>query len=238
MASILDIATDAAAEVSLPPPSGLFSASSDATNTKLLRMITRTCRQLANVHDWTALRREHTFATVAQAEQTNAWPSDGDFRRFVRGSIWNRTTTWQVMGPLSVDDWQAHQAQVTSRVHDAFIIRDGAFLMEPVPPAGETIAYEYVSKAVGTNAAADTYRLAFAADDDIPLIDDDELITLGVVWRLRASEGLDYSEEVREYDHRVATLRANDGGQRVINMIPSKIIRPRAPAVPDTIDGL
>lgn len=238
MASILSIAQDAAAEVSLAEPAGLFSASNDATPKKLLRMITRTCRQLANVHDWTALRREHVFTTVAQAEQTNAWPSDADFRRFVPETIWNRTTTWQVQGPLSAAEWQAHQAQNTARVFDAFMIRDGKFLMEPAPPAGETIAYEYVSKAIGTDSGGTTYRLAFAADTDVPLIEDDELITLGVVWRMRASEGLDYSEEVREYDHRVATLRSNDGGQRVVNMAPRAIFKPSAPLMPDTIEGL
>lgn len=236
MATVLAIAQKAARRLRLAQPSGLFSSSSDQTPAALLEELERTCRQLANEHDWQELKREHTFSTVAQAEQTNAWPSDDDVRRFVPGSMWNRTTTWPVHGPLTAREWQAYQAQTTTRVDDAFYIRGDKFYMHPIPAAGETIAYEYVSSALGLATDGTTYRLdGFSVDTDTPLIEDVELMVLGVVWRMKASEGLDYGEEHREYHTRLSKLQANDGGQRVTDIAGPPDDWPYPPLTPETI---
>jgi len=201
----------------------------------MLRAITRTCRQLATRFDWQKLRAEHTFTTAAAAAQTASTPLPTDFLRFVPDSMYNRTTRFRVTGPLTPDEWQGHQAALVTRVYDAFTLRGNIFLMAPTPAAGETIAYEYITKNIGTDTTLATARSAFTVDTDVPYLDD-ELITLGVIWRYRKAEGQDYSEEYREFELRLNDLIKMDGGRRMVDMGGGSHDRiPVPPRVPDTL---
>ena len=223
MATALALVQFAADELSLARPTNISDTSSDNTAQKLVRHFTRTCRQLSAEYDWSRLRREKTITTTATEEQVSALPTD--FLRFVPESMWNRSKRTKVNGPLPPDDWQARKATLVTGTYNNFIIRNNSFLMQPVPGAGQTIAFEYITKYVGINAAATTELLDFTADTDTTYFDD-ELILLGVVWRYRKAEGLDYSEEFREYGMRRANLIKMDGGRRIVDMNTMKQDRP------------
>lgn len=223
MTTVLSLVTDAADELSLARPTDIADTTDDNTSQKLIRHLTRTCRQLSAEYDWSRLRREKTFTTVAAAEQTDAIPSD--FQRFVKDTMWNRTTRTKVQGPIQASDWQIRQAQASTGPFQNFNIRGSAFLMTPTPTAGWTIAYEYITKYIGLAVDGTTERLTFTADDDTTYFDD-ELVILGTVWRYRKAEGLDYSEEFREYQLRRANLIKMDGGRRTLDMNNSQIEGP------------
>lgn len=217
MTTILALAQDAATELSLSAPGTLFGDSVTDEGTKLLRHLTRTCRSLAARYDWQKLRREHTFTTVATEAQTSATPIPTDFGRFIEGTIWNRTTTWAIEGPLSPDQYQAEKAANVTRVQPAFMIRNGIWLFTPTPSAGETIAYEYMTKAIGTDTLLATARTAFTDDTDETYFDD-ELIVLGTVWRYRKAEGFDYAEDYREFELHLYNAFKMDGGRQKLVM--------------------
>lgn len=238
MTSILTIAQDACDELSLATPSTLIDNDVDDTARKMLRMITRTCRQLAARYDWQSLRREHTFTTVATADQAASVPIPTDFLRFVPDSMFNRDKTWRVVGPLSGAEWQAHQATLTTRVFPSYSMRGGTILMAPTPAAGETVAYEYITKYIGTDTTGVTDRTSFTVDTDLVTLDD-ELVMLGVIWRYRKAEGQDYAEEFREYELRINDLIKIQEGRKLYDMSsggPERV--PMAPRVPDTLTGL
>lgn len=236
MASILSLATDAADELSLARPSNLVDNSSDDTAAKLLRHLTRTCRQLATRYDWQVLRREKTFTTVALADQTTASWKPTDFLRFVPDSFYNRTKRYRVIGPLTSEEWQGHQATLMTRVYDAFALRGNALLLAPTPAAGQSMAYEYITKYVGTDSTEATGRTSFTADTDLAYLDD-ELLILGMVWRYRQAEGQDYAEPYREFEMRLNDLiKMDQGRSRVLDMSGSDNDRvPVPPRVPDTL---
>lgn len=231
--SVLTLAVAAADELSLDQPDTLFGDSVTNTGQKLLRHLVRTCRSLAGRYDWSKLRREHTFTTVATQAQTSATPIPTDFLRFIEGTVWNRSTTWAVEGPLPPDQWQAEQAANVTRTQSAFMIRNGLWLMTPTPAAGETIAYEYVTKYIGESSGASPLAM-FTADTDTTYLDD-ELVTLGVVWRYRKAEGTDYSEEFREYEMRLYDVMKMDGGRSRFSLSGRETTVPTAPLVPDRL---
>lgn len=234
MASILDLATDAADELSLARIDALVENANDNTAQKLLRHLTRTLRQLAARHDWQRLRREKTFTTVAVADQSASTPIPTDFLRFVPDTMFNRTKRYRV-DKLSPSEYQAHQASLVTRVYDAYVQRGNALLFAPVPTAGQTIAYEYITKNIGTDTTGVTERSGFTVDTDLAFLDD-ELIILGIVWRYRKAEGQDYSEDFREFELRLNDLIKMDGGRRVIDMGGGGMDRiPVAPRTPDTL---
>lgn len=219
MSTVLELVQAAADELSLARPSDVADTTDDNTAQKLIRHLTRTCKQLSSEYDWARLRRERTFTTSATAEQTGAVPAD--FQRFVKDTTWNRTTRSRILGPIPISEWQARQAIGVTGPYSNFIIRGTSFLIAPTPSAGWTVAYEYITKYIGVASDGTTERLTFTADDDATYFDD-ELIILGTVWRYRKAEGLDYSEEFREYQMRRANFIKMDGGRRTLDMNDSE----------------
>lgn len=235
--SVLELVQAATDELSLEQPSTVIGNTDSNAAQKLLRHLTRAVRSLAGRHDWQILRREKTFTTVAAAAQTDT-PIPTDLLRMVERSVWNRTTTWRVQGPLTPEEYQARLAQTNTGIFDSFIIRNNTFLIHPTPSAGETIAYEYITNYVGTDSAGSTERATFSADTDLPYFDD-ELLILHLVWRYRKAEGQDYSEEFREAEMRFHDIVKMDGSRRRLDMSGDKVsFEPKAPFVPDTLIGL
>lgn len=212
MASIILLAEDIADELSIGRPSVLIG--DDGDGAKILRFMRRTCRLLAK-RDWEFLKKEQTFTTVAAESQTSAIPTD--FKRFVNGTFWNRTTRRPVVGPLSSSEWAYYKANVNAGVRDQFRQAGGEIQIYPAPPAGQTIAYEYIKNTICTASDGVTEKSDFETDADIPIFDD-ELVILGVVWRYKKSAGGDYAEEFREFVLRLEDEFKNDGGSDIINM--------------------
>lgn len=215
MSTILELCQSAADELSTIRPSSVGPTALDPTAQKLFRHLTRTCRQLAARYDWQILRREKTFTTSGVALQSGAIPSD--FLRFVKGTMFNRTRRTRVLGPLTPAEWQNIQATVYTSVYDQFIQRGNAVLLTGTLAAGQTIAFEYISKNIGLATDGTTERSAFTDDADTTYFDD-ELVISGTVWRYLKAEGRDYSEEYREHELRFADLTKMDGGRRRLDM--------------------
>ena len=231
MTDILSLGRDVATELLISSPAGLVAETDNHEAQAILRHMTRTCRQLAARHDWARLRRETTFLTVSAV---NTLPSD--MLRLVQETMFNRTSNTRVTGPLTPEEWQQRQASLTTNVYDEFYIRGSSLLITPTPPAGETIAYEYITKYIAVASDTTTERMAFTDDGDEPYFDD-ELVILGTVWRYRKAEGTDYAEEKLEYEMRVADLIKMDGGRRILNMNGGSAIEryPYPPRVPETL---
>jgi hypothetical protein len=170
--------------------------------------------ELADAYDWQKLRRQHLFNTVATAAQSSAVPAD--WNRFISNSFFNRSTRRSMIGPITPQQWQAIQAQPQlNRVFLAFVERDGQFLVTPAPGAGQQIAYEYVSKYWARSAAL-VPQEEFLADTDGTYLDE-KLITLGIRWRWKAANGLDYGEDFKTYQVERNQKMARDGGNTEIN---------------------
>ncbi len=211
--SLLTIIQRVCRLVSLPVPSTVVD-SSDLVIQQLYALANEEGEELADAYDWQKLRRQHLFNTVATAAQSSAVPAD--WNRFISNSFFNRSTRRSMIGPITPQQWQAIQAQPQlNRVFLAFIERDGQFLVTPSPSAGQQIAYEYVSKYWARSAAL-VPQEEFLADTDGTYLDE-KLITLGVRWRWKAANGLDYAEDYRTYQTERNQKMARDGGNTEIN---------------------
>jgi hypothetical protein len=189
--------------------------SSDTQVRQLFGLAQQEGIELSRRGPWQRLTKEKTITATATETQSGAIPDD--FERMIEGTFWNRTQDRRVVGPLSPQKWQMLQTGLYSLVWDAFRIRGSAILMSPIPQAGDSLAYEYVSTNWCTNAAGTVERAAWASDDDAALLDE-ELMTIGVVWRFRKAKGLDYSEEFRSYELMVARKLANDGAMGILDL--------------------
>jgi len=62
-----------------------------------------------------------------------------------------------------------------------------------------------------------TDQSAWAADTDVGLLDEN-LMQMGIVWRFKKKNGLDYSEDFRIYEQKLANETARVGGKKVLDM--------------------
>jgi hypothetical protein len=214
MTSVLEICQDAADELSVIRPKVVGPDAIDPTAQKLFRHLVRTCRQVAGRRDWQILRREHTFVTSGSEAQTGAIPDD--FLRFVPNTMVNRTKRTRVLGPLTPGEWQQITATVYTSPYEKFIQRGNAVLFTGSHAAGQTIAYEYITKAIGLSEDGTEEREIFTSGSDAAYFDD-ELLISGIVWRYKKAAGDDYSEEFREHEQRFAAVAKMDGGRRKLD---------------------
>jgi hypothetical protein len=228
--SLITIVQNAADRLSLPRPPAVV-LSSDQTVVQLLGLAQQEGKELARLGAWQALLAEHTFPTLAQEAQSNAIPADFDW--IVPDTAFNRTARRRLAGPLTAAEWQLAKATVTL-VNPAFRLRGNVMLIAPAPPPGETVAYEYVSRN-WCRASGGTPRAAWGADSDTAVIDE-ELHTLGIVWRFKKSKGFDYAEDFTTYQVQTRQALNRDGARpRISTDGASRERMPVAPQVPETL---
>jgi hypothetical protein len=206
-------------------PSTIVS-NADPTAVQLLALANRTGRTLANDLRWQVLLSTYTFATVAS---TANYSLPSDFGRFANLTQWDRTNDNPVRGPVTAMEWEYLQSSgfgASSIFDKVFRIAGNYFAIYPTPDTSdETIAFQYYSKNWITN------KTAFSADDDTALIDED-LIILGTKWRWLQAKGDSFENEKLEYQQRLDSLQAGDGGRDVIRF-GSRFVENGAGNIPD-----
>ena len=222
--TIKTMVQDAASRMGLPEPDSVVG-NPEITAQRLLKMFQNAGMDLVRRHQWQALLQEHAFTTVAAETQTGT-PIPADFDRFVDESIYNRTKTRRVLGPMTAREWQSNQALTAAPVTDMFRIRGGAFLYYPAPTSGDTVAYEYVSRFwIDTALDGSGDASVFGADADVILLDE-EMVTQDAIWRYRRSTGQSYAEDHRDAQFTILNRIAADGGKKTLDLGVSKPLGP------------
>jgi hypothetical protein len=229
--TLLTIVQSAADRLGLTRPSTVIS-SPDENAKILLGLAQEEGKALADRHTWQALQTEYTFST---ANGTASYALPSGFDGIIKDTVFNRTQRRRMQGDLSPSQWQETQASLVTMVNPAFRIRGNLFYISPTPTAAETVAYEYISKN-WCQSAGSVGQSAWVADTDTGILDE-ELMTLGVVWRFKASKGLDYAESMSNYEIEVAKAIFKDGARVTIDTSCSERDRvPHAPTVPETLN--
>lgn len=226
--SLLTLVRDASARLGLTRPTTAY-ASADQNTIQLVALAQEEGKALSRRFNWQVLTKEKTFTSVAAETQTGAVPDD--FDRFVNDTFFNRSEKRKVDGPLTPQQWQFHKSVVATTIIDAYRQRGDDILITPIPAAGQTMAYEYVSKN-WCESSGGTEQAAWAADTDTGILSE-ELMTLGVMWRWKKAKGLEYAEDFRTYEMEVANAMTKDGGKPKLNIGTLNTAMARYPYIPD-----
>ena len=226
--SLLTLVQAACDRLGIPMPGAVMS-SGDDTIRVMRALATQEGRELARRVAWQNLTKEHSFTTFAMEAQPGAIPAD--FDRFINETAWNYTQNRSLIGPVDPQQWQQLKASLVGPPWLHFRQRGNAFLIIPNPPAGENIRFEYVSRFwvdTSDNVNADAWK----KDTNVALIDE-ELITLGIIWRWLKRNRLPYNDELQEYQVQVNQAIGRDGGKRTVSMGGQYDPAPRVPSIQD-----
>lgn len=120
----------------------------------------------------------------------------------------------------------------TGGISSAIITTPGVYTVAPSNPVAQ-----FSTSGSGINA---TFTMTFAgqtqsdwvADADTGIIDED-LIELGVIWRILRRVGMAYDEEKDEYQRRLDMAIARDGGTATLDLAPSMFMLGGYDNIPD-----
>jgi hypothetical protein len=214
--SLLTMLGPVAVRLGLTKPTAIVSNLQDEV-IQLLEIANEEGRELAARYSWQALTRETTFTTVATESQGVITTIAGaDFDHIVNESFWNRTQRRPVPGPLTNSAWQQLKAQQVVGPWVQFRIRGSEILFIPAPAAGQTCAFEWISKNWCVNVAGTPKYSSWTNDDDTGLLDE-RVMALGVIWRWKQIKGFEYAEDFAKYERAVADLMVRDGGKPRLN---------------------
>jgi hypothetical protein len=228
--SLLTITQNAADRLGLPRPSTVVTAS-DENARFLLGVAQEEGKALYDRHTWQVFQTEYTFPTV---NGTASYALPDGFDQLLKDTVFNRTSRRRMVGDLSPAQWQETQASLVTMVNPAFRIRGDLFYISPTPTSAETIAFEYMSNNWCRSSSL-VGQSAWAADTDTGILNE-ELMTLGVIWRFKSKKGLDYAEDMANYEIAVNKAIFKDGARVTIDTSNCERDRiPRAPQVPETL---
>lgn len=212
--TVLTICQDAAPRVGLEAPTTLFTGA-DQTGQQMLALAQEELNDLMR-YEWQCLRREATFTTLATEDQGAITTIAPNLKKIINDTIWNRALRRPVFGPLAPQRWQQQKAMSMQGPWNQFMIRNDRLLMIPAPAAGQACYFEYVTKAGVTDSVGNS-KTRFTSDLDTVQLDE-ELVTLGVIWRFKAHKGFDYEEDKRKYDSLLMDAKAADGAADVLSL--------------------
>jgi hypothetical protein len=219
--ALLDIVKSVALKVGVTVPT-VAVTSIDQNIQQIIGFVNEDGQELAARYSWQELTKEATFTTVATESQGTIQAKTGaDFAFVLNETMWDRSTRRPVFGPKVPAEWQQLKAQYMTGPWSQYRIRGNQVLFIPVPAAGHTIYFEWVSKywATTTGGLLGT-QSTLAADTDIASLDE-RLITLGAVWRYKQTKRLAYDEDFDKAEAAIADAMGRNASKPTLNMAGS-----------------
>lgn len=202
--TLLTVAQRVADEVGLPRPSAVATGT-DQLSRQMFALANAVLEELGEIN-WPVLEIPYQFNTVAGQSQ---YALPNDFDREVSDTAYLSTLYYELRGSLTPAEWHRRRSGLpsyTGRYRYRTFGNPLKINITPVPQTVETVTLEYVT----TNYAKDTNGVAiplYSADNDVSLMPE-ELVRMGLKWRIKHAKGLDYSEDYNKYERTRKTLFA------------------------------
>lgn len=159
--------------------------------------------------------------TLTFTQDTFDLPSD--WKRDIEQTQWDRRFQWRLIGPDSPQTDQWHRSGIVTIGPRRRFRRRGYPLrlrIWPPPSASSdypgTLVYEYIGKSWAESAAG-VRQTSFAADDDVHVFQEDDLLIDGIKWRYWHISGLPWQTFAKEYYEGMDMAKAASGGAPILS---------------------
>lgn len=214
--TLLDILKEHSARQGLKAPAAV-SPSTDGYVRQALGLLNEFNDDLNTRKFWQVNVLEAVWpATATESQGLLSAIAPSGFQGVLKGTFWNRTLRLQVDGPLDGEQWQARKAANFSGPLPSYRFRGGSLLMQPIPTAGHTLAFEYYSNWYVRSGAGAAKFMWTDAEDTCAV--GDSLPLLWLRWKWKYEKGLPYAEDFAAYERACVTQHARDEGPKVIDM--------------------
>jgi hypothetical protein len=175
-------------------------------------IISEAILDIAQQHDWLALTKQCTLTTDGQTADFDL-PADYG-RMLVKSDVHSSIWSVNYQAAKDLDEWTQLQRFMPSTIPGYWIIYGGQMHLMPEPRINENPCFWYIASNL-VRGDDGTLKPQFTADSDTFLLDE-QLLVLAMVWRWKQAEGLDYAEDMQNYEVRLSQLAAKDHGSKPI----------------------
>lgn len=170
--------------------------------------------EIAKACDWQELTEFHEIIADGAA---SSYPFPSDYDRMVQASEIFDPNNW-CWGYHHVPDyseWLQYQIGGIGLISPGiWTIRKNEFHFMPAPAAGQKAIFPYVRNTIFTSQNGNLKSTITSDSDSFVL--DERLLTLALLWKYKAMKGLDYQQEVDDYNIALSQAMARNKGGRVI----------------------
>jgi hypothetical protein len=216
--TLLTIVQNSCNAIGLSQPAAVVG-STDQNIITLQGMANTEGRELLDRFSWPATQLEVTHTSLAAELQGVMTTLAPGYSYITSSTFWDRTLTQPVRGPLSPIEWQALKARTATGPYASYRIFGGKLYAYPAPPGGNTWVFEYQSNYF-CQSSSGTNQSIWIADTDVGVLDE-HLMEMGIIWRFKKKNGLDYSEDFRSYEQKLAMETSRAGGRPILDMTGS-----------------
>lgn len=231
--TLLTVVQNAMTQVGLDPPSAVYSSTAELVR-QMKALVMVEGRKLLDDCDWQKLLTARTFTSAATNNQSADPPTD--FLRMANGSrMWNEANDFEIPGPINADEYNELIVRAVSTLPQYWRIIGGVLYIVR-STSGQTIRYEYITNKWILQAGV-TAATSLSADTDTFRVPEN-VLELGLVWRFKKAKGLEYAEDMRDYELALAAAKLqNVGGRRIISTGKTEM-RPRPGTWPGTVTAV
>ena len=182
-----------------------------SASTTVLAVLGSTTLQVDQAATATAAGLALTFGQIQ-------YPFPSDYDHAINQTFWDRQYRWQMLGPLTPQEWQVLKSGIApTGPRRRFRVFGNQFVLDPPPTSNNILVYEYISNGFcvpnGTTVTPQSgaFQSSWKLDTDVGVLSED-LMTLGLKWRWLRAKGYAYDEEFDTYEKARDRAAARDGG--------------------------
>lgn len=215
--SLLTLVQNAAVSLGLASPATVVGNSAMA---QFLALANLEGQDLRSRGQWAALRRVNNFtlstAAVSQGAMNSTVVTAGDYDYMIGDTFWNLDKRLPIVGPLSESQEEQIIAYAIYSPFQQWVIRGGTLYVYPQPSVADDATFAYMSTFYAKSAAG-ALKAGFTVDTDTCVLDE-SIMTLGLMWRWKRANGLDYAQEFDMYEKRLQDSLARDAAGKRLTM--------------------
>lgn len=233
--NLLEIVREHAKRQGLPIPASVAS-STDGYALQCVGLLNEFCDDLNTRKVWqTNIRYAEWAATATESQGPLTTLAPNCYEGIIPSTAYQHSQQ-RPMESLSPQEWQARKIQNFVGPIMGFRLREGQFLCNPIPTAGEILSFEYYSSAfvyfpgtTGAGGSPPKYRRYWENDLDTSTVGDD-LAIAWLRWAWKAQKGLDYAEDFAKYERMLQTKSSRQDAPQPISMDGCRL-RPGTPGI-------
>lgn len=205
-----------------PIITGLSTTADITTDFTVLGVGIEPFAQVITVNNLTTVTMDmnaNQSGTVTLTFAQNQFPMPSDWKSQISSTEWNRTTRWPLLGIKSPQEWQTYKGGIVSAgPRQRFRIWQNKLCINPSPPDGQILAFEYISN--GWVIGADGTRKTKVTADTDTFVFSNSLMTTGLKSQWKSSKGLDPSFDLAEFRWLLENEKATDKSAPVLSLAP------------------
>jgi hypothetical protein len=163
-----------------------------------------------------------TGVTLTFAQTRYEFPTDYD--RLVDGTQWDKSKSWEVIGPKTGQEWQwLKSGYISTGPRIRYRPLGGLFQIWPGLASNDYLGFEYQSKywIIATAGGTTVSKQAFTVDTDTTIFPD-ALMRVLIKLKYFEVKGFDTTALYRDYLKQRDIAIANDAGAQTLNMVKAE----------------